>query len=49
MKNYSLVLLLFVLSYSLLFSQSYQWILKQSGSSLGGPIDVEKFNSNNVY
>jgi photosystem II stability/assembly factor-like uncharacterized protein len=49
MKNYSLVLLLFVLSYSLLFSQSYQWILKQSGSSLGGPIDVEKFNTNNVY
>ena len=31
------------------FPQTYVWQLKQSGSSLGGPIDVEKFNANNVY
>ena len=31
------------------FSQFYTWELKQSGSSLGGPIDVELFNANNVY
>jgi hypothetical protein len=31
------------------FSQNYTWELKQSGSSLGGPIDVELFNANNVY
>ena len=31
------------------FSQAYLWELKQSGSSLGGPIDVEQFNPNNVY
>lgn len=32
-----------------IFSQTYTWELKQNGSSLGGPIDVELFNSNNVY
>ena len=31
------------------FSQFYTWELKQAGSSLGGPIDVEQFNPNNVY
>ena len=31
------------------FSQNYVWQLKQAGSSLGGPIDVEQFNSDNVY
>jgi len=31
------------------FPQNYVWELKQSGSSLGGPIDVELFNTNNVY
>ncbi len=31
------------------YSQYYTWELKQSGSSLGGPIDVEKDNSDNVY
>jgi len=29
--------------------QEYSWVLKQVGSSLGGPIDVEKFNHDNVY
>ncbi|MBK7630313.1 MAG: T9SS type A sorting domain-containing protein [Ignavibacteriales bacterium] len=33
----------------LTFSQAYVWELKQSGSSLGGPIDVEQYNSDNVY
>ena len=40
--------LVFTIS-TLSFTQDYNWILKQSGSSLGGPIDVEKFNHNNVY
>ena len=31
------------------YSQFYTWELKQAGSSLGGPIDVEQFNHNNVY
>ena len=31
------------------YSQNYIWQLKQAGSSLGGPVDVEKFNYNNVY
>lgn len=33
---------------TLSFSQ-YFWELKQSGNSLGAPIDVEEYNSNNVY
>jgi hypothetical protein len=32
-----------------IFSQAYVWELKQSGSSLGGPIDVDKYDANNVY
>src|SRR5690606_33127605 len=42
----TLLTLLFISSIS--FSQ-YVWEIKQSGSSLGGPIDVEKYNPNNVY
>lgn len=34
---------------SIAFPQNYSWQLKQSGSSLGGPVDVERFNHNNVY
>ncbi|HMN26051.1 MAG TPA: hypothetical protein PKE38_16215, partial [Ignavibacteriaceae bacterium] len=42
--------LLFVMMISVfMFSQSYVWELKQSGSSLGGPIDVEKYNTDIVY
>jgi photosystem II stability/assembly factor-like uncharacterized protein len=37
-----------ILISSFAYSQ-YFWDLKQSGSSLGGPIDVEKNNANNVY
>ena len=29
-----------------IFLTIYTWELKQSGSSLGGPIDVEQFNHN---
>ena len=49
MKNFTNVLIFVVMFCSLTFSQSYQWVLKQSGSSLGGPIDVEKYNTDNVY
>jgi photosystem II stability/assembly factor-like uncharacterized protein len=31
------------------FPQSYHWVLKQSGSSLGGPIDYSTTNTNIVY
>lgn len=41
--------LLVVLISTSMFPQFYTWQLKRSGSSLGGPIDVEKFNTNNVY
>ncbi len=44
------ILLLVLLSNLILLSQpNYQWTLKQSGSSLGGPIDYNKFNPNIVY
>jgi len=42
----NLLVMLFIVS---TFPQNYLWELKQSGSSLGGPIDVELFNANNVY
>lgn len=34
---------------SVSFSQNYVWEFKQSGSSLGGPVDVELYNTDNVY
>jgi photosystem II stability/assembly factor-like uncharacterized protein len=43
----STFLVLFILTSA--FPQNYVWQLKQAGSSLGGPIDVEQFNPNNVY
>lgn len=49
MKSIPIIVFLFVLFCSSTFSQSYQWQLRLSGSSLGGPIDVEKNNSFNVY
>lgn len=49
MKSIPIAAFIFVLFSSFAFSQSYQWQLKQSGSSLGGPIDVEKNNPFNVY
>ncbi|BDQ01495.1 T9SS type A sorting domain-containing protein [Ignavibacterium sp.] len=49
MKNITVLVLFFFLLTNFVSAQSYQWQLKQSGSSLGGPIDVEKNNTNNVY
>ncbi len=31
------------------YGQVYNWVLKQSGSSLGGPIDYNEFNTDLVY
>ncbi len=39
----------FLLSFNLIAQSNYQWILKQSGSSLGGPIAYNKFDPNIVY
>ncbi|MDP2365880.1 MAG: hypothetical protein Q8M94_19185, partial [Ignavibacteria bacterium] len=47
--KFILTILFIVFFTTLFFSQNYDWQLKQSGSSLGGPIDVEKFNTGNVY
>jgi photosystem II stability/assembly factor-like uncharacterized protein len=50
MKYFSTVAL-FVFLFTLFgFSQpAYQWVLKRSGSSLGGPVDYNQFNPNIVY
>ncbi|QQS37678.1 MAG: T9SS type A sorting domain-containing protein [Ignavibacteriales bacterium] len=48
MKNLCATVL-FVLAFSFVSLAQYNWVLKQSGGSLGGPIDVERDNSNNVY
>ena len=47
--KFSCTILLSVFLATSILPQTYTWELKQSGSSLGGPIDVELFNSNNVY
>ena len=31
------------------YGQVYNWVLKQSGSSLGGPIDYSEVNTDIVY
>ncbi len=49
MRFFHYFLTLFLLCTTFIFSQEYSWVLKQSGTSLGGPIDVEKNNTNNVY
>jgi hypothetical protein len=48
MKYLSTVLVLFAISFSG-FAQSYHWVLKRSGSSLGGPIDYNQFDHSIVY
>lgn len=48
MKFYLTIFFVLLLSLTS-FSQNYVWELKQSGSSLGGPIDVELYNTDNVY
>jgi photosystem II stability/assembly factor-like uncharacterized protein len=41
--------LFLVLSLAALAQTNYQWILKLSGSSLGGPIDYNRLNPNIIY
>jgi len=48
MRGVFTTLIIIILISSFTYSQ-YFWELKQSGSSLGGPVDVEKYNTNNVY
>jgi hypothetical protein len=45
---YSTILLVCLISFTGI-SQTYWWELKQSGSSLGGPIDVMKYDTDVVY
>lgn len=44
-----ITLIMTILLFSNGFAQNYVWQLKQSGSSLGGPIDIEKYNFDNIY
>ncbi|MDY0082964.1 MAG: T9SS type A sorting domain-containing protein [Ignavibacteriaceae bacterium] len=46
-KLFTLIMVVLFLPFG--FSQNYVWQLKRSGSSLGGPIDVEKYHHDNVY
>ena len=48
MKYFLTILFLCVFSISG-FTQSYHWVLKRSGSSLGGPIDYNQFDHSIVY
>ena len=49
MKSLSVILLLINFSIVVSGQPAYQWIQKQSGSSLGGPIDYNLNNPNIVY
>ena len=50
MKYFSALFFSFLFCLTITNAQpSYQWVLKRSGSSLGGPIDYNKFNTNLVY
>jgi hypothetical protein len=49
MKYFSTLAFLLLISGFTLAQPAYQWILKQSGGSLGGPIDYNKFNPDIVY
>lgn len=50
MKYFSTLFFSFLFCLTITNAQpSYQWVLKRSGSSLGGPIDYNKFNPNLVY
>ncbi len=49
MKPFNNIMLFVLLLSSFLFPQNYMWELKQAGSSLGGPIDVELYNNDIVY
>ena len=50
MKYFLTVIFSFMIFISMMNAQpAYQWVLKQSGGSLGGPIDYNQFNPNFVY
>ena len=46
---YSIILLVCLISFTGISQPTYWWELKQSGSSLGGPIDVLKYDTDVVY
>ncbi|MGB5846864.1 MAG: hypothetical protein WBH40_00160, partial [Ignavibacteriaceae bacterium] len=46
---YSIFSLLCLISFIGISQSTYRWELKQSGSSLGGPIDVMRYDSDVVY
>jgi len=46
---YSIILFVCLISITAVSQPTYQWELKQSGSSLGGPIDVANYNTDIVY
>lgn len=48
MKTF-LIIFFFYYSISIIAQPSYQWVQKQPGTSLGGPVDYNKFNPNIVY
>jgi len=48
--NFSSIIISLLILTSTVFAQpSYQWVLKQSGSSLGGPSDYHKNNTDIIY
>ena len=49
MKSLLTILICVFISTGTLAQPTYQWVLKQSGSSLGGPIDYNNLNPNIVY
>jgi hypothetical protein len=49
MKSFFAVIFSFSIFVSVLNAQGYHWVLKQSGYSLGGPIDYNELNPNIVY
>ncbi len=46
---YSVILFVCLISITAISQPTYWWELKQSGSSLGGPIDVMKYDTDVVY
>lgn len=46
---YSIISLVCLISFTGISQPTYIWELKQSGSSLGGPIDVANYNTDIVY
>lgn len=49
MKLFAYIFFLIIIFSFNSFSQEYSWLLKQSGNSLGGPIDGERDNRDIIY